>query len=432
MSDKKTVNNENDFLMDSFVRFSGEETVFSRKKVSENPLSSTIFIVLDTETTSPETEDVYNKFGELIATKAKVIELAYSRMSPKGVSSHFEDRFYDPGEPIPPASMSVHNITDDDVAGKPKIEDEIGIIRNDIKDYPILAYNSTFDFKMLPMLQDKTWIDVYKMAVHVWHIGQENENGLPLTSFKQQELRYWLGLDKKYSITGEAHRADSDIQVTGFIFQEIKKHYLEVLNKPDDLNSFIEWVDSTPDYKSIPFGPMKVKRNQDTGKYGVKADDLSLNYLSYLLSDKNPMRSSFDSFGVTDYLVKAYTPKLEAHMRLHYDEGQTSVLSDIKSVADITKGMTEEQIASLRKGSAVNEETDYSDEDENENGLSSILNRINSKPLAMSRNTEGDIAPNIKVNTPSYNIETGVKAVAKKTRARKQAGPSYLSKRLSK
>lgn len=419
-----------DDLMDSFIDLEAKESVTGRKVTTENSLSNTIFIVLDTETTSAQTEDVYNKKGELITPKAKVIELAYSRMSPKGVSSHFEDRFYDPGIKIPPSSMSVHNITNKDVAGKPKIEDEIEIIRNDIGDFPILAYNSNFDFKMLPMLQDKKWIDVYKMAAHVWHIGQENEDGEQLTSFKQQEIRFWLNLDDKYNITGEAHRADSDIQVTGFIFQEIKKHYLEVLNKPDNLDDFIEWVDSAPEYKTIPFGPMKVKFDSETGRYGVKPEDLDATYLAYLLSERNPMRKTFDDFGVTDYLKKAYTPKLAAKMRMHYDSNYSSVLSDVKSFEDVENSLSEEERASLKKGGASKEKV-LEDIAKGNFGLDEILAKMSTVGIGDETEVLENIpSPSLKVNTPEYNISEGTRAHAKKTRPTKQNGKSYMDKRL--
>ncbi len=63
-----------DDLMDSFIDIEAKESVTGRKVTTENSLSNTIFIVLDTETTSAETADVYNKNGELVVENGKLLE----------------------------------------------------------------------------------------------------------------------------------------------------------------------------------------------------------------------------------------------------------------------------------------------------------------------------------------------------------------------
>lgn len=434
-------------LMDAFLGEKNEELSVGRVVTNSNSLSDTVFIVLDTETTSAETKDKYNSKGELIIPKAKVVELAYYRMSPEGNFTHPQDRFYHPGCPIPPSSMSVHNITDKMVEGKPRIEEEIDIINHDLGDFDILAYNSNFDQQMLPFVNNR-FLDVYKMAAHVYSIGELNEKGQPLTSLKQQELRFWLGLDDKYEITGEAHRADSDIQVTGFIFQEIKKHYLEVLKKPDTLDDFVEWVHSAPDYKTIPFGPMRTKFNEETGKYGVSADELDTNYLSYLLKPSNPLRSSYDSFGVTEYLQKAIMPKLEAEYRLYHDESFKSVLEDFKTLEEVKENLTEAQKVQLSKSEKhqyesrqdfIDKKTEKLKEDLNNKNVTlgeffEKMSALNEESFSWDQAVDLNEAPvsSTKVNTPEYNIKAGVRATAKKTATRKQQGPSYLDKRKNK
>lgn len=420
-------------LLDSFIDLDEEKSDLSRVITTTNSLKYAIFNVLDTETTSAETQDVYNKDGVLIKPKARVIELAYARLSPEGNISGMTDRFYNPGIRIPPSSISVHGITDKDVADKGNIEDEIGIVRSELQDDIILAYNSNFDYQMLPFLADKKWMDVYKMATHVWHIGQKNEHDQPLTSFKQQEIRYWLGLDDKYDITGEAHRADSDIQVTSFIFQEIRKHYLEVLCKPDTLEDFENWVDSVPEYKTIPFGPRKVLINENTGQYGVSADELPTNYLAYLLSARNPMKESYDKFGVTEYLASAYAPKLAQEYRIKRDPNYESVLDDIKSLDQVKNSLSNDDKEKLsRSGNKSNKEKAKELEKKISENVLTLDEML--KTLSEEAMTEYDIEgaesdkPTVIENSVGYNINAGVRAHAKKTQARKQKEMSYRQK----
>lgn len=203
------------------------------------PLSQARFIILDTETTG---------------TPPKVIELGamewiYGReIRPE----HFQETYIDPQEKLNPAAQAVHHITEDDLVGAPLLSEVQEAWAQWIGDSPIVAYNSDFDREALAQtdMHGKVWLDAWRAAMHVWYIGQENEDGFPLTSFKQQELRYWLKLPKTF---GDAHRAAADIQVTAHLLGRVIQTYLEC-GHPDSQRAFIDWVNSPIQHMTIPIG----------------------------------------------------------------------------------------------------------------------------------------------------------------------------------
>ena len=206
---------------------------------NKTPLDQARFIILDTETT------VQNK---------KVVELAgldwvYGReMSP----DHLQETFVNPEQQIDPLSQSVHHILDEDVADAPVLSEIAPAWSEWIGDSVVVAYNAEFDQEVLSStdISKKVWIDAWRATMHIWYIGQENEDGFALTSFKQQELRYWLKLPK---IFGDAHRAGADIQVTAHLMSRVIDVYLECQNEPY-LEDFINWVNGPIIHMTIPVG----------------------------------------------------------------------------------------------------------------------------------------------------------------------------------
>ena len=213
-----------------------------------NPLTEHRFVMLDTETTGLDPEK--DRVIELAMRAWRVKDERTLAEKSKAMDERYESLF-DPGCKLPPVSMATHHIIPSMLQGAPRLEDCQSEIRRFVGDSIIIAYNADYDKSMMPCLQDKTWIDAQRLAMHVWHIGQENEDGFPLTSFKQQELRYWLGF---YEVDGDAHRADADIQVTGLIWNK----GIEILlaqGFPDDLAMFTSLMSAPIPHKTMPFGP---------------------------------------------------------------------------------------------------------------------------------------------------------------------------------
>lgn len=251
-------------------------------------LTEVKFILLDTETTGadPETAHVIEIAAQGWSLSKKV---KYPRVFETKVNPGTDIR-------IPPSSSAVHHITDEDVKNSPTLNDILPDLIEVIGENPIAAYNSEFDRGVLhgTPLHNHFWLDVYRLAMRTWYIGEENENGFPLTSFKQQELRYWLGLPH---IEGDAHRAAADIMVTGLILQEAADKYLEA-GLPDDFNRFVDWVYSPILHKTLPIGLF--------GTPGKTPDQLEDWQLRKMFDPSNHMYEAMLRFNVLDFARPEY------------------------------------------------------------------------------------------------------------------------------
>lgn len=279
-----------------------ENTYVKAERSFSGKLTDLECIILDTETTGANNANIRDTEGNIVQAKDRLVEFAAGLYSVQtGEFSRNYQTFINPEMPIPPGAAAVHHIGDSLVKNKPTIEKEEKEIRRYVRDYPLLAYNSDFDRGMLDFLNDKQWLDVYRMAMHVFHIGEENEDGFKLSSFKQQELRYWLKLDH---IDGDAHRADFDVKITGKIFGKVVEKYLELGHK-NDFDSFVDWVNSPIPHKTIPFGYRDI--------VGKKLDELSNAQLEEILDTKGSLYSSYAKFNVTDMVRKENAKRALKH-----------------------------------------------------------------------------------------------------------------------
>lgn len=208
----------------------------------------------------------------------------------------FKENYVNPGCKIDPSSMAIHHILDEYVEDAPfidEIDEEWGEwVGDDI----IVAYNSDFDKGVLKntSLNDKQWLDAYRMAMHFWSYGQVNEDGFALGSFKQQELRYWLKIPKT---SGDAHRAAADIQVTAHIIQRAMEIYLEQ-TQVNDFKSFIDYVNGPILHETIPVGGKNFN-----GKIPEEINDKDLKLAFW---DKFYMYDAFEKFDIHKCLIPEY------------------------------------------------------------------------------------------------------------------------------
>lgn len=249
-------------------------------------LTDVKLMILDTETTGPD-PDV-----------AAVIELAVSGWSlnkKRRFPAVFESKI-NPGVKIPPSSMAVHHIRDDQVVDSPRLHEVMEEVMALVQDHPLVAYNAEFDRRALrgTPLHERHWLDVYRLAMRTWSIGEKNADGFALESFKQQELRYWLGLR---DAPGEAHRAAADIYVTGLIFQRCVDRYLDA-GMPDDLDRFVAWLESPMLHKTVPTG--------GRGIAGKTPEELEDWHFKKLFDPNGPMYESLVRFNVLDFLRPEY------------------------------------------------------------------------------------------------------------------------------
>jgi len=73
----------------------------------------------------------------------KIIEISAIKITPEGIEIF--DQLIDPEIEIPPHTIVIHQITDDMVKGKPKIQDILPDFKIFMEDIPLIAHNSKFD-----------------------------------------------------------------------------------------------------------------------------------------------------------------------------------------------------------------------------------------------------------------------------------------------
>jgi DNA polymerase III epsilon subunit family exonuclease len=252
-------------------------------------ISECEFVVIDTETTGVDPENC-----KIIEIAARCFTILSNHENEKTFSS-----LINPGENIPPVSSSIHHITDEDVSNSPSITEIEGDLLSFIDNKILIAHNSDYDKTVLSQnfQINNCWIDTYRLAMKMWHIGEKNNNGFELKSFSQQELRYWLGLPKT---TGEAHRASADIQVTANLFRMIVNKYLSC-GMSDNLDEFLNWVNSPIMHKTIPFG---------WGIAGKQPEELTDWELRKVFDKKNNLYNAYEKFNVLDYVRPTYITRI--------------------------------------------------------------------------------------------------------------------------
>lgn len=167
--------------------------------------------------------------------------------------------FVNPGRQIPPVSMAVHHIIDQDVADAPPLREAITQFEN--ADW-FIAHNAPFEMGFLPML-GSNWICTYRCALRVWPHYQSHGN---------QALRYQLGLVDPFGMgrnTLVAHRALSDAVVTAAILAEMLKTGVR-------WSDVVAWSKEPPLLQVMSFGKHR----------GMRWSEVPVDYLEWIMGPK--------------------------------------------------------------------------------------------------------------------------------------------------
>lgn len=138
--------------------------------------------------------------------------------------------FVNPRRPIPPMTMAVHHIVDDDVAGAPFWRDVApSILRPTDGVVALAAHRASFEQRFcVPSLSGGArWICTWKCALRLWPDSP---------GFSNQMLRYWRmpeGLDRATGLP--AHRALPDAYVTA--------HHLRDMVNISGVDQLMAWSD---------------------------------------------------------------------------------------------------------------------------------------------------------------------------------------------
>jgi DNA polymerase III epsilon subunit-like protein len=169
----------------------------------------------------------------------------------------------DPERPIPATASAEHHLTDAYVRGAPRIERVAGRLRDMTADAVLVAHNLAFDARFLPFLGDRPALCSMRFARAV----------IPdAPSFKNQVLRYHLGVTDPDLEGTSAHRALGDAIVTSRVFEVCVRRYL-ANGAVDDVPHAIATVMRPRPLAALPFGRHR----------GVPLANVPRGYLEWLI-----------------------------------------------------------------------------------------------------------------------------------------------------
>jgi DNA polymerase III epsilon subunit family exonuclease len=234
-------------------------------------LEDVVFTIFDTETTGDNTKN-----------QDKPIEIA---AVPWNLKKGFLDKpwscIIDPEMTIHPSAIAVHGLTDEDVIGQKKLNEVLPEFHKYIDSTVLVAHNIDFDLNMLPSLKEQSnqKIDSLRFARHIYKIGDLGYKNQDLRSHKSQELRYWLNI--KIDTMGlQAHRAAADILVTGEVFKETLKRFIE-MTYSETLQDLIDFIKAPIIYEKMLFGKYKNLNLKESIEIELKNPK---NYFAWLLN----------------------------------------------------------------------------------------------------------------------------------------------------
>jgi len=169
-----------------------------------------------------------------------------------------------PGRLIPPVTMAVHHITDDDVAdAEPWRAVAPRVLKPEDGVLALAAHRASFEqrFCTPELAGGAAWICTWKCALRLWP-------GAP--AFSNQVLRYWRrphGLDRDTGLP--VHRAFPDAYVTA--------HHLRDMLNAASVAQLIAWSAEPGLLPRVGYGPNR----------GAHWDELDLATLQRLAEDRN-------------------------------------------------------------------------------------------------------------------------------------------------
>lgn len=202
------------------------------RRKNRRPLKNQIFVCVDCETTGLDTKN------------DKIIEVAAVKFTTDAILEQVE-WLIDPECTIPEESVKIHNITQDMVAGKPKIAEVLPQLMEFIGDEIIVGHSVSFDLDILASSAERAGmifksganrvIDTLRLARHY---GEAPSNSLDV-------------LRRHFNIAEEgAHRAMNDVIVNIDVFRYLAKQYA-------DLTEMLETLKKPVKLKIMPLGPHK-------------------------------------------------------------------------------------------------------------------------------------------------------------------------------
>jgi len=175
------------------------------------------------------------------------------------------DSFVNPCREIPATASAVHHITARHVQGAPRLEMVQSHLSAMCRDAVVVAHNAAFDIAFLPFLAERPVLCSMRLAMRV----------LPeAPNYKNQVLRYYLGVDDELGDEPLAHRALGDAQVTSRILLACLNRYF-AQGGADDIAQLVAEIAAPQHLAALNFG-----RHRGVPIYAIPSD-----YLCWLQSD---------------------------------------------------------------------------------------------------------------------------------------------------
>lgn len=178
------------------------------------------FVCIDCETTGLDT------------LSDRIIEVAVVKFTLEQIVDEFES-LVDPLVEIPASSIEIHNITQEMIQGKPKIEELLPNLIQMIGSHIIIGHGVKFDVDMLVNAAERAGIPhtlQYNQLIDTLRLARLYGES-PTNSLEQ--------LRKHFNIEGDgAHRAMSDVKVNIEVFKYLSKKFkslsqlFDALSKP--------------------------------------------------------------------------------------------------------------------------------------------------------------------------------------------------------
>lgn len=181
-----------------------QENIFVKEPVYKEPVSSRNIVVYDLETTGldPETCDI--------------IEIGAIKIEKGRITKKFAT-FVNPGKHIPDEASAINHITDDMVAGSPKIEDVIVDFYKFCEGCIISGYNNNnFDNNFLKKAYQKAGLKFNVESLDVMLLARGGR--IKTTNFKLTTVAAALGIE-----LSNAHRAYNDAFATAKVLLKLNE-----------------------------------------------------------------------------------------------------------------------------------------------------------------------------------------------------------------